>query len=767
MKYSIIMFFVFLCYSSAAYTMQVDGMMVHSLSISEETAIPLNPIVEGRTYGEYVVEGIEYTGAQPGKYTFHVEYPTADQVELRKDGSPVVTSNYIWWTTVSADDATQFYTFYFPGYFSITVRKAGTGTMNLYAMNHSIFNGIESLVIEEKKLSPERPAAPTLSGFGSGSGTTDISSQEKVRAEQEARAKAKLEAQERSELEAIAKAELEAKKRAEQEAIAKSELEAKKMAEQEAKAKLELESSSVKALDISPDKLTGSYLGTLLEKPGYQLQPTGYYDHKTGEFNILYFGEFESKEHDVWGPDDSLLVGDRIYVSKAASLNGPLTEWLEKSKIIYKGQAGRTGKYECDDHLVGSPSMIKLNNKFYQVIESYTWVTRVLRMFSHTRGDNWTTTGQTDALGSLPGNDGSYFEDKHFGFAPRYRRKGTHPIYAGEVTYNVNGKTNRFLSKSSVIARKDVHGDWRPLNNGEPIFFLYTKALVGQRKELFQFWSGMFWNSFVTDDPTGEIQGALLDTKLGYIPIEIDGDDMAGVLHNHIRLLTGNSVDTLKPFHGAETNGAIISPQKRNSAQWPHQSVNPLEIFDAHRKYGSGYPTILEREGNIELFFTDDTVAPFSLAPWVVRVTERQIEDGLTWSNSARHPLDVGFSDIKWSERYKRYFAISFDGVRDSQNKLDPLTQHPVLIWSEKNPQKDRAPIFPAGNRYDISLPDDVGAASGGIIGDERGHLIENFPGHVPIHVVFEQFKRADVNINNNVDTHAIDIGHALVFLWD
>ncbi len=526
-------------------------------------------------------------------------------------------------------------------------------------------------------------------------------------------------------------------------------------------------STALEASNITHDKLSSSYLGTLLDKPGYELQPSGYFDYKTGKFYILYFGEYKPIERDVWGPDDTLLAGDRIYVSKASSLNGPHTNWIEKAKIIYKGQAGRSGKNECDDHLVGSPSMIKLNNKFYQVIESYTWATRVFRMFSLTRGDNWTTTGQTDALGRLPENDGSFFEDKHFGFAPRYNRNGTVPIYAGEVTYNANNKTNRFLSKSPVVAKKDIHGDWRPLRDGEPVFFLYRDRPKGKSKKLFQFWSGVYWNSFVTDDPTGEIHGAVLDTVLGYIPIELDGKDMTGVLHNHVRMLTGDSIDTLKPFHGAETNGALISPQIKNSAQWPHQSTNPLEIYDAHRKYGSGYPAILEREGNIELFFTDDTVNPNSLAPWIARVPKSKIKDGKAWSTSKRHRLAVGFSDIKWSERYKRYFAISFDGKRDSQGKLYPLTQHPVLIWTEKNPPKDRAPIFPSENRYDISLPDGVGAASGGIIGDEKGHLVENFSGYIPLHIVFEQFVGKDIDINNNVNTHAIDIGHALVFLWD
>ena len=63
----------------------------------------------------------------------------------------------------------------------------------------------------------------------------------KPRAEQEARAKAELEAKERAELEARAKAEQKAKERAEQEARAKAEQKAKAKAELKAMAKAELE----------------------------------------------------------------------------------------------------------------------------------------------------------------------------------------------------------------------------------------------------------------------------------------------------------------------------------------------------------------------------------------------------------------------------------------------------------------------------------------------------------------------------------------------
>src|SRR5262249_6399583 len=91
-------------------------------------------LVAGGTYAPYVVETITMEGAPSGNYTFHVASATAGSVDLLRDGVVVTSLAYDWSTTVSATNAAMFYTFDFAGYFRITVRKSGTGTMNLYAM---------------------------------------------------------------------------------------------------------------------------------------------------------------------------------------------------------------------------------------------------------------------------------------------------------------------------------------------------------------------------------------------------------------------------------------------------------------------------------------------------------------------------------------------------------------------------------------------------------------------------------------------------------
>ncbi len=117
----------------------------HQSAIEYLTVNVDSGIAAGKTFGSYVVHSVTRTGAPAGNYTFHVTSPTAGLVALKRNGVQVSTLNYVWTTTVSASNPAQYYTFNFPGYFSITVRKAGTGTMNLYGMNLSIFNGTEAL----------------------------------------------------------------------------------------------------------------------------------------------------------------------------------------------------------------------------------------------------------------------------------------------------------------------------------------------------------------------------------------------------------------------------------------------------------------------------------------------------------------------------------------------------------------------------------------------------------------------------------------------
>jgi hypothetical protein len=106
-------------------------------------------LVAGQTYGEYVLESVSIMGAPCGAYTFTVPSPTGDDVELRRTGSTAVIAHamYDWRMTISATDSTMYATIHFAGYFDLVVRKAGTGTENLYDLMLAIFDGTKVLVV--------------------------------------------------------------------------------------------------------------------------------------------------------------------------------------------------------------------------------------------------------------------------------------------------------------------------------------------------------------------------------------------------------------------------------------------------------------------------------------------------------------------------------------------------------------------------------------------------------------------------------------------
>ena len=85
--------------------------------------------------------------ALPGTYTFHASGGRSRSVELQRDGVVVNILRYNWRATVGADNI---YVFNFPGHLQLSVTKAGTGTMNLYGMPRSIFNGLETVVVPVK-----------------------------------------------------------------------------------------------------------------------------------------------------------------------------------------------------------------------------------------------------------------------------------------------------------------------------------------------------------------------------------------------------------------------------------------------------------------------------------------------------------------------------------------------------------------------------------------------------------------------------------------
>jgi VCBS repeat-containing protein len=129
-------------------TFKLDGENVIVENSEENNTASYQPdeIEVDTEYGYYIVEDITTYSPPWGDYTFRLNSPTAGEVILHRNNIPVYTLQYNWQTTVHASDPSMFYTFDFPGFFSITIRKGGTGTINLYRMNSSIFDGNHHLL---------------------------------------------------------------------------------------------------------------------------------------------------------------------------------------------------------------------------------------------------------------------------------------------------------------------------------------------------------------------------------------------------------------------------------------------------------------------------------------------------------------------------------------------------------------------------------------------------------------------------------------------
>ena len=156
----------------------------------------------------------------------------------------------------------------------------------------------------------------------------------------------------------------------------------------------------------------------------------------------------------------------------------------------------------------GGTLTLKSTGTHYMFYEAYgTYATAVNRFFHPSRGDSWTTHGFPQETADW--NDGYTADRRIHGFAPRYAKAHTHPIYSGEIVYSLptGPKANRFLRQTPVQNAAGV----RPLNGGEPVFWLYDSPGPG-RQPLFSFWGSLHWNTFTSTDPAGEgVPGAVPD----------------------------------------------------------------------------------------------------------------------------------------------------------------------------------------------------------------------------------------------------------------
>lgn len=479
-------------------------------------------------------------------------------------------------------------------------------------------------------------------------------------------------------------------------------------------------------------------------------------------FKMWWLGQRDPNAPDL--PPDDCCAGDRIYFTYSA--DGIC--W-EEPQLVFKGRAGVSGFDAADDHLVGSPSVLKLNDKYYMFYEAYgNWVTLITRAWSGPCLDTWEysgvgLSGEWDDFAVAC----NYAWERALGVASLYRKTETHPIYSIHIEHT-DGKVDRMLScQPSLEPGQDI-AHWWCINTVDfgpcttPIFWLYNEPGPG-RKALYCCYDPGQRNHFVTDDDGCE--GRPADPEhgcdgylLGYaVELTADGDqvltapDLEYANQNRVCLAIWDPNDPELPpgavpggvgwkrFMGAGPGGALFASGQPLMNVYPHECANPQdtscwdashpqpcyweqERFDMHRTYGEGYPIALVRDDVLELYFWEDVYDASGdpnpagrcyrgATTGRIRIPTEQIEVAASYVNATREYGGGGVPyDLKWSPLFQRYFWVGGE----------------QLFWSRFDPPAGGSPAISVGGW--IQLETDVYAGNAiGLLGNSLGQIVE-FP---------------------------------------
>ena len=395
-------------------------------------------------------------------------------------------------------------------------------------------------------------------------------------------------------------------------------------------------------------------------------------------------------------PAGIICQDDRIFYSYSA--NG--VTW-SSPEVVLRGQCGTGGYNAGDDHMVGSPSVIKVGATYYMYYEAYgTWMAPLNLFYNATHGDSWLIP-EVNTVGDPARTRTGYQYSGTLGFAPRFQKHGTKPVYGGLTTYP-NGQVNHFTFSQRT---KDTPGalpqGYIPLNNGQPLFFLYDEPSPN-RVPISTIWAGASWDTGVKNNNSAHPSLPVVEL-LGYAQKDLSNEEMRGVMQNKTHLATSTDGVHWERYRGPGTGGSVYAPENEFTSRFNPQA-GALDTTDAVKRsswlievnYGAGYPTATVRDGMVELFVPDESIRKKRL----LRIDMGSQLSSSSWYSANRDVVDVTMElggEVAWSPIHERYF-ISY--VRQP-NHLYPA--HIPNAWTAANNGSFiQAPAVAQSFQYDL-----------------------------------------------------------------
>jgi len=403
-----------------------------------------------------------------------------------------------------------------------------------------------------------------------------------------------------------------------------------------------------------PSECSSVYIGEVVTRPGVvDVMPGVIFDEENPRiFEMWWLGTLGSSA-DISLPGSSGFANptgqdDRILYSY--SIDG--VNWSEPVTAL-RGLLG-TGGANKPDIMVGSPSMFRYGGITYMFYEAFqNWVEPINLYYNAQTQDTWATPS-VNTVGDFTTDKTGYLYSDLMGFAPRFRKAGTHAVYGGFLTYP-NGEINHFLYTDEMAATLPPH---QVLNNGLPLFYAFDEPSAGT-VPLISIWAASAWDTGVKNSESAH-PGLPEAGRLGYIYRDLNVEEARNANQNAIHLAFSRGVNLpWEHFTGPGTGGAVYASDNQFTNSYlpatgslADTSLHPS--WNVVQSYGTGYPSVTERNGQAELFVPDTTTGLKKR----LRVDIESLLDANAWAVARENSQIVNFdlgSEVSWSDGRDTY----------------------------------------------------------------------------------------------------------------